>query len=540
MASARTHSSSGAELGASGRANPRRLPRVVAWAAVIALAVVAGSAEGAPPATAAVQDPNIVVIQTDDQAFATLSARTMPNVVQLVGREGTTFTDNIVTTPLCCPSRASLLTGQYAHNHGTRSNHPGYGSLKDPGNVLPVWLRRAGYVTAHVGKFLNGYGDAVPDPYQVAPGWNEWHTWFAAQGKYYDYDLSVNGRRIHFGKRNDDYVTRVLNRKAVNLINRYVPHSRPLYLQVDQFAPHLGHPDRTGRCPNAPVPDQVDKGLFLNQPLPRPASFNEADTSDKPSFMQRRKPLSGSEVNAIQARYRCALASLRAVDRGVGQIYQALQDAGELQNTVIIFTADNGFFYGEHRISAGKLLPYEEALRVPLLIRVPPQLNGGAAPVAQAGQAVGNIDLAPTVLDFAGAAACSSATGCRVMDGRSLRGLIRGDLAGWPQERGVLVEFDNERGQASPASTCAYEGIRVRARTHVKHTSVPNSSGVCQPANQREHYHLTPDPFQLQNLVGTTADQQTQEELASRLADLRACAGIAGRDPLPASGQFCE
>jgi hypothetical protein len=127
-----------------------------------------------------------------------------------------------------------------------------------------------------------------------------------------------------------------------------------------------------------------------------------------------------------------------------------------------------------------------------------------------------------------------------VMDGRSLRGLLRGDLASWPQERGVLVEFDNERDTASATSTCAYEGIRVRARTHVKHVSAPNSSGLCQSANTREHYHLTPDPFQLQNLIGTTADQQTQVELANRLADLRDCAGIAGRDPLPPSGHFCE
>jgi N-acetylglucosamine-6-sulfatase len=524
-------------MSASGRANRRRATRVVAWLSVIALAVVVGSTGGAPPAAAAAQAPNIVVIQTDDQAFATLNARTMPNVVQLIGGQGTTFTDNIVTTPLCCPSRASLLTGQYAHNHGTRSNHPGYGSLKDPGNVLPVWLQRAGYVTAHVGKFLNGYKNTVPE-LQVAPGWTEWHT-DVDPDRFYDYDLSVNGTRVHFGTGNSDYLTRVLNRKAVNLINRYVPRSRPLYLQVDHKPPHKGTPDRTGRCPDAPVPDQIDQGLFLNQPLPRPPSFNEADMSDKPAFMQRRNPLASSEVNAIQNRYRCELASLRGVDRGVGQIYRALQGAGELQNTVLIFTSDNGFFHGEHRISAGKALPYEEALRVPLLIRVPPQLNAGATPVAQAGQAVGNIDLAPTVLDFAGATACSSAK-CRVMDGRSLRGLIRGDLAGWPQERGVLVEFANERDTASATSTCAYEGIRVRARSHVKHVSVPNSSGLCQSANTREHYHLTPDPFQLQSLIGTTADQQTQVELANRLADLRDCAGIAGRDPRPPSGHFCE
>jgi N-acetylglucosamine-6-sulfatase len=516
----------------------------LAFAAITALALtiaasLTGSAEKAGAQTAS--RPNIVVITTDDQTLASLNATTMPNVMQLLAGQGTTFTDAVATTPLCCPSRASWLTGQYPHNHGARSNNPGYGNLKDPANVLPAWLQGAGYRTAHVGKFLNGYESSVPNRAQPAPGWNEWHTTLEPR-RYYDYEMSLNGNVAYFGKRDDNYVTRVLNRIAVNLIQRYASGSQPLYLHLDHFAPHNGQPDRTKRCAKAPVPDQLDKSLFLTDPLPRPPSFNEADMSDKPSFMQRRSPLTSTQIADIERRYRCERASLRAVDRGVGQIYQALSAAGALERTLLIFTGDNGWYYGEHRLDGGKTLAYEEAARVQLIMRAPPELYGPA--VSEVGKAVGNIDLAPTVLEAAGATPCVSSTQCRVLDGRSLLGLVQGDTAGWPEARGILLEFQKGTDTAAETKTCAYEGLRVASQLYLVHTSVPGTdSRLCLPANEVEHYDLVADPYQLDNRYppDSSADQEKQQQLADRLAALRNCAGIEGRDPAPPSGvSYCE
>ncbi|MCI0634331.1 MAG: sulfatase-like hydrolase/transferase, partial [Actinobacteria bacterium] len=162
----------------------------------VTVAVLATAAATGPLAPGAAKDgkrPNIVVVVTDDQTLASLSAATMPSTVALIGGGGTEFTNAVVTTPLCCPSRASMLTGQYAHNHGTLGNTPGYQALRQKANTLPVWLRRAGYVTAHVGKYLNRYKASVEHPTEVAPGWDEWHTVIDPAGKfvrYYDYRLS--------------------------------------------------------------------------------------------------------------------------------------------------------------------------------------------------------------------------------------------------------------------------------------------------------------------------------------------------------------
>ncbi|HSF01361.1 MAG TPA: sulfatase-like hydrolase/transferase [Solirubrobacterales bacterium] len=150
-----------------------------------------------PPApavagTGAVARPNIVLIQTDDQTYRQLTRSAMPQTRRLLARRGTKFTDYVASTAQCCPSRASLITGQYAHNHGVTSNNVGYAGLIDKGNVLPVWLRRAGYRTIHVGKFMNGYGAAVEPDSVVPPGWDQWHSVLGSR-EYYRYDLHVNG-----------------------------------------------------------------------------------------------------------------------------------------------------------------------------------------------------------------------------------------------------------------------------------------------------------------------------------------------------------
>ena len=397
---------------------------------------------------------------------------------------------------------------------------------------------------------MNGWKKALGGSPAAPAGWNEWHTQFPGGG-YYNYDLAVNGQIVHYGRTDNAHLTRVLNAKAVSLVRQYAPRASPFYLQLDHLAPHGGTGDRTGRCPKGPVPDPSDALLFANEPLPGPPSFNEADVSDKPSFLQTRPLLSSAQIASLEKRYRCSLASLRAVDRGVQQVYQAFSDARELQRTVFIFTTDNGLFYGEHRLPGGKTLPYEEAIEVPLVVRTPRELNGGRAPASTVSKAVANIDLAPTILEIAGASACSSATACRVMDGRSLFGLIRGQTAGWPEDRGLLVEYDSRTEQSdevpseapNPHHSCRYDGIRMRGEIYVEHSLVPNlDTGLCEPVDEVEHYDLGDDPFQLQNLypAADPSVEQSQQEFADRLDTLRGCAGIEGRDPPPAAGSYCE
>lgn len=476
--------------------------------------------------------PNIVTIVTDDQTLASLNETTMPTVMSQIVAQGTSFSNMIATTPLCCPSRATFLTGQYTHNHKVFSNRPGYESLVSKRSVMPAWLQRAGYVTAHVGKYLNRYGKSSQKETDIAPGWDEWVAALEPRS-YFDFELQVNGRSVKYGSEDDDYLTRVFNWRAVKLIRKYTPRKQPLYLQLDQFAPHeRGAGDPAERCAGGAIPDPLDNQLFDGVSLPQPANYNEKDVSDKPQFIKDLPEISEQERLDIERRYGCALASLVAVDRGVAQIIEALTATGELDNTVIMFTSDNGFFFGEHRIPAEKTIPYEEALQVPLVWRVPSQYLGGATQVRTAGSLVGNIDIAPTILDLADAPPCLKKS-CRVMDGRSLLGLMAGDSSGFPADRHLMIE----------QGVCGYRGVRNLSEIYIEHLGARiEGTETCSPELELEHYDLTADPFQLQNLYPATASPalDAQGRLFSHLDALRNCAGVEGRDPLPPSGTYCE
>jgi N-acetylglucosamine-6-sulfatase len=466
----------------------------------------------------------------------TVRPDTMPNLLNLIEPRATSFSDAIVTTPLCCPSRASMLTGQYGHNNGVLRND--YRQLSKKSNVLPAWLQEAGYRTLHVGKFLNLYRKARGPETEPAPGWDVWQT-LQEPNTYYDYVLSVNGRKARFGTEDRHYLTDVLSRKAVRLVRRSAPRKQPFFLQLDEWAPHDSRGRGTGVCGGGhdPVPGPVDEGLFAGEPLPRTPAFNEQDVSDKPGFIQHQQPVN---ADAVERNYRCGLASLRAVDRGIGKLHRALRRTGELDDTVIIFTSDNGYFYGEHRLRF-KQVPYEEALHVPLLISVSSRLLGGATPPPEVGLPVANIDLAPTILALARAKPCREGRNCRVMDGRSLVPLLRGEQGKWPQDRALVVEY---RGQHRGFSSCSYHGLRVPGETYVEHTLTPNyDTGLCEPVLEVEHYDLGSDPFQLDNLYpapGSSVEAERQQELASRLAALGDCAGIAGRDAPKPGRANCE
>jgi N-acetylglucosamine-6-sulfatase len=495
--------------------------------------------------------PNVVVVVTDDQTLASYNAATMPFVSGFMGSQGTTFTNAIATSPNCCPSRASILTGQYPHNHGVLSNRLGYPALKHKANTLPVWLRHKGYRTAHVGKYLNGYAEFIQTNTEVAPGWDEWQTMLAP--RYYGYKLASDRRLIRKGNSPSDYSGRVLTRKAVKIIRRDLPRSAPLYLQLDYYAPHT-QGGGTGRCSSAARPDPADEDLFADEPLPQPPAFNEADVEDKPTFIRRLPLIDQPGIDQAQNRYGCALASLASVDRGFEQIVKALDKRGELDKTAIFFLSDNGYFYGEHRLPSEKQQAFEEAIRVPFAVHWPAKI---ATPPSQSAAPVANIDLAPTILELAKARSCRKRRRCRAMDGRSLLPLAKGSSTGWAAGRVLGIEFDVSESRARRGSTCAFDGVRTPIDVYVEHKRVVSDpeEGVCEPTHEAEQYQLATDPaygglpadpFELRNLTSPLVDESTDPNVVARRAELeelldrmRDCSGIAGRDRKRPNRAFC-
>ena len=310
----------------------------------------------------------------------------------------------------------------------------------------------------------------------------------------------MNGKRVHHGRRPQDYATRVFNRISTRLIKRYVPTRHPLYLELDETAPHPSlHHHHVSEC--NPVPDPRDEGRFDDVPLPDPPSFNEPDMSDKPSFMRIMPRLTGNQIGRMTRNYRCGLDALAAVDRSVGQIYRKIKRLHELGRTVFIFYTDNGVFKGEHRIFGGKLNPYEEADSTPLIMRVPRRYLKGHAPARHVNAPVANIDLAPTILKLAHANACPVKGRCRVMDGRSLLGLIQGKTPNWAPDRPIGIELDRTHAKERH-SVCTYRGVRAGGQVLIRHLTVANAvnSDRCVPDREWERYDLTNDPFELQNL----------------------------------------
>jgi arylsulfatase A-like enzyme len=466
---------------------------IVGVLALLALECVA-PALGARVAVAAPR-PNIVVIMTDDQTIE--SMRVMSNVNRLLAAKGTTFDTSLVSFPLCCPSRATFLTGQYSHNTGVVGNNLQNGLANlDETNTLPVWLQRAGYSTILVGKYLNGY--SALEPRTIPPGWTEWYA--ALQLTYYDYRLNENGKVVKYGRSPADYLTDVLTNRAVDVIHRRAGHGKPFFLWLTYFAPHYGGPREPGDPPGVKtaVPAPRDKGVFADEPLPMPPSFDEADVSDKPAAIQNRPLLSPTDVDGITAAYRQRLESLLAVDDGVGRIVAALRARHALGNTLIVFTSDNGWLQGEHRIGDQKLYLYEPAVRVPLVMRGP-----GVPHDTHLGQPVANVDLAPTIADVA------HATPGLVTDGRSLLPLFSDTGLEWGRD--ILLERGPGGG---PQGTRLYTALRTESMVYAEYST-----------GEHELYDLSRDPDELQSLQADPAYTSIQAKLAARLALLRNCAG---------------
>jgi N-acetylglucosamine-6-sulfatase len=438
--------------------------------------------------------PNVLVLLTDDQTVE--SMRVMAGLRAELAGSGTTFEQSFVSNPLCCPSRATLYTGQYTHNHGVIGNRPpegGYGRL-DKSEWLPLWLQRAGYHTVHIGKFMNRYGLDSP-PTEVPPGWDEWYTSVdPSTYSFTEYRLNENGV-LSWG---DRYSTDEYSDRAVDAVERLAPSTEPFFLSLAFLAPHFGRPRESDDPPGfgTPMPAPRHRDAFAAEPLLTTPAFNEADVSDKPSFVRRLPRLSAARTAAIKEMYQQELESLLAVDEGIVRVVAALRAAGELENTLIVFTSDNGFFHGEHRVPFGKVMVYEPSIRVPLILRGP-----GVPAGERRRQLVTNADLAPTILEAAGAVPAG-----RVPDGRSLFPLLRDRGLAWGRE--LLVE-------GPPGyQAVAYEALRNDRFVYAEHEN-----------GERELYDLQRDPHQLENAIGMRRYAAIEARLAERLASLQACEG---------------
>jgi arylsulfatase A-like enzyme len=494
-----------------------------AWSALALCAVTAcgggggGSTPTAPvapgPSTAPAPQPtptpswrpNIIVILADD--LDVLSIDRMPNLRTQVAAQGLTFTNGFATTPLCCPSRASILTGQYAHNHGILINrNPNtfgvepncFERFRDRGQerqTFATWLQAAGYTTAFVGKYLNRYPGDMPgaDPTHVPPGWDDWFAQ-VSDNAYYRYATNDNGTLRDYGNRPVDYLTDVLTERALRFVREAASPDTPFLLWINPAAPHV---------PSTPAPRHVD--LFADAIAPRLPNFNEPDMSDKPRWFQLIPELNDGEIERLDGMQRQRLRTMASVDDMIGSLLTVLRETGALDRTFLIFASDNGLLLGAHRLYLGKDAVYENSVRVPLIVR---------GPGVPAGRMLDyfalNIDLAPTLVEMARAQPPGD-----FMDGRSLYPLL-GDnplpASSWRSD--FLVEHWTDTNEGLPT----WAGIRARDRVYVEY----------ERTNEREYYDLGRDPHQLQNQAnGTPA--ATLEPLQARLRALRSCRGAGCR-----------
>jgi N-acetylglucosamine-6-sulfatase len=480
------------EGGSRGLSLPRgRIVRLALLAAVV-VAAAAVPDRHALARRAADERPNIVVFETDDQTVADL--RAMANVQRLEA-EGTTFDNSFVSLSYCCPSRATFLTGQYAHNHGVVDNvWPAGGYYKlDSSNTLAVWLQRAGYYTVLLGKYLNEYG--LHNPLEVPPGWSEWQgTPDPSTYDYLGYSINVDGELVRYGVRPQDYKTDVEAERALDIVRRRAAQPQPFFLWLTFLAPHRGLPPDPDdpQYLGTPMPAPRDRDRFANEPLPMPRSFNEADISDKPKVTHQ-IPISPQGVANLRELYQQRLESLLSVDEAIGRIVAQLRSMGVLDRTLIVFTSDNGYLIGEHRYAGEKVALYEPSIRVPLIVRGP-----GVPPGAHVRTMVANLDLAPTLVAYAHASAG------RVVDGESLVPLLRDPTRSWGRD--LLIE--------SPPWRTHYVAIRTPRYIYAEYAS-----------GDRELYDLLRDPDELTSVHNDPFYAPIRRELARRLAELRTCAG---------------
>ena len=468
--------------------------RLIALLASMAFAVVllsaADSIDGVPAAEAQTAQPNIVFILVDDMRKDDL--KYMPKTQNLLTNEGKYFENAFVSNPICCPSRATIMRGQYAHNSdiwtNTNSETGGWEAYVSKGyeddgvntdNNVATTLKAAGYRTALIGKYLNQYkGTTKP------PGWDKWFaTLDPTINNYYNYDINDNGTVTHFGTSDSDYKTDELRRQTKSFITTSAAQGNPFFAYVAPLAPHL---------PATPAPRHAH--TFDGEKAPRSSSFNERDVSDKPSWIRSMSKLTATQIAEIDNRHERRVESLQAVDGLVEGVVNSLNDAGVMNNTYIFFTSDNGWFHGEHRIPREKYRPYEEDIRVPLIVRPP-------YPYSAAGSTTNklalNTDYFPTFTQLAGTQTPS------YVDGRSLMPVLNGSATAWRDA--ILLEGPQYN------SVPLYSGIRT-LDTNTQHKYVEYAG-----SSETEMYYLGDDPYERFNKSAPPTG------LASRLQALKTC-----------------
>lgn len=419
--------------------------------------------------------PNIVFVLSDDQRFDTMWA--MPNVQRLLAGHGVTFSRFYVTTPVCCPSRASYLTGQYAHHTGVLDNigQDGGAQAFDDSSTVATWLQSAGYTTGLFGKYLNGYPEQ--GACGIPPGWSEWNALAAEpMNQYYGFTLNRNGRLTRYPNDPGGYETDVLAQLTGDFV-RTAPE--PFFAYVTPSNPHR---------PAVAAPEDV--GFYEDLPPYESPSFDEADVSDKPWY-RRSHPMTSGQRGAAQSVRRGMLQSVRSLDRDVGRIVQALEDRGVLDRTIVVFASDNGFLWGEHRLMS-KTWPYEEAVRVPLVIRTP-----WTESAVSDDRLVANVDLASTFAELAGT------TPGLTQDGRSLVPLLRGEDVPWRHDFMLEWKGRNVARYGGPQRYLALHGERYVF--------------VEYDGSWRELYDLETDPYELQNLALEPSMAGLRRQMALRL-----------------------
>lgn len=500
-----------------------RSPLRVAMVVVLALHVACGGGGnvGSPPPPQQ-KPPNIVFILTDDLDADSVS--TMTRVQALIGDQGLRFERHFVSLSLCCPSRISGLRGQYSHNTGIYTNGlsgGGFAGIYARGleaSTFATWLQAAGYRTALFGKYLNGYPDTAPSDTYIPPGWSEWFAPVA--GSPYsgsNYTLNENGSKVVHGDQPEDYLTDVLSAKLTDFIRRSVADQpdRPFFAYVAPYAPH---------GPAIPAPRHAQ--AYPGATAPKGGSFNEADVSDKPAWVQALPLLDASQIAHIDTLYRRRLQTLLAVDEMVGALVDTLQGLGQLDNTFLVFASDNGFHQGQHRLEQGKATGFEEDLRVPLLVRGPGVPKGGRVRLLTA-----NVDYAATFAAIAGASVPDW------VDGRSLLPLLQGRSPS-PWRQALLLEYKpaapdfSQQALAGTLEPPDPQEVRTRAAAVDSPFQglrlATEGSYIAYGSGEFELYDLAADPAQLLNIYPQAAPARRQQ-LATWLGRLSNASGAALR-----------
>lgn len=508
----------------------------------------APSAPSTPEATLpAVDRPNILVIETDDMRSDEL--QWMPNVRKLIGDRGLSFENSFAPYPLCCPSRASFLTGMYAHNHHVFSHVAPYGFHSfDDSRTIATELQGAGYQTALVGKYLNGYGEQpIPGTKKtsleyVPPGWTHWyagsdHIWHPGEtwkGKrygggtyaYYNLTQNIDGKLKNWSGK---YSTDVMSGQTRGLVEEFGATGKPWFIWFTPVAPHHGspredddpQPDRRsdGKTTIWQTPARPDwvKGRFDEQithapgtPANGPA---EADNSDKPKWLRSYPEVTEAERESETVVARQRAESLFALDRQIGKTIATLRKTGQYEKTVVVFTSDNGYYLGEHRKRQGKIEAHEPSLRVPFLIA------GPGVPRGVRYDPITSIDLAPTIAAYAGLKGMPGA------DGIDMTPVITGGDRGWT--RPVLTEaliggYPKKRLGDGFDSELNSRGMRLGRWKLTEYQT-----------GESELYDLKTDPLELQNLSGDPAYAKRLAGLKQVWLSYHACAGEACAEPLP-------